>query len=113
MHTANPDQPIIPKLKSLSFQNISLFYSLHQKLLEVLEERRHHDVGLKGLVLRSCRVPSDRCKADLKGLVKKVTWDNMMEMGSDYEVTGTEEETEETDSDGFYDYWDPRRHYRF
>jgi len=80
-------------------------------------ERNRHNVGLKRLVIQSCRAPSKKCKADLKTLVKKVTWDDVMEMGSDYDETETEieEDTYESDSDEFYDfgYWGPRRHYHF
>ncbi|KAF9647225.1 hypothetical protein BDM02DRAFT_3188147 [Thelephora ganbajun] len=99
-----PGQRIVPNLKSLSFKNVSIFFALQQTLLRLLEERRDHNIGLEKLVIQSCRVTTSKYKAELRGLVKKVTWQSVVEMGSDYDETETEEEI---DSDEFYgyEYW--------
>lgn len=73
---------------------------MHQKLFKILEERRTHNVGLESLIFQSCRAPSRTRKSDFEGLVKKVTWGNVVEIGSDSGETETEE-TDESDSDGF------------
>jgi len=51
-------------------------------------------MGLKKLALRSCRVSTIEYKTDLKGLVERITWDNVTEMGSN-----CESELDETDSE--------------
>ena len=70
----------------------------------MLKGRRGRQIGLKKLVFQSCRVSSIRRKADLKDIVKKVTWESVREVDSDYEETDYEEtdSEEETDSDEPY-----------
>jgi len=64
--------------------------------LDLLKNRNDHQIILKRLVLQSCRVPTVEYKSGLKALVGRVTWDNVTEVGSDYES-----ETDETDSEEF------------
>jgi len=105
MRTVKPDQLIVPKLKSLSLLNVYLFERQHNELLGVLKERGTHDVGLKSLVVRSCQVYTLEYEKELKGLVKKVTWEDVTEMGSDYDETETEEETNSEDEYYGFGYW--------
>jgi len=91
-HTVKLDQSIAPELKSLSFRGVGLYSSLHQRLLEILEERHYHNIGLESLVVQSCRVPTKGCEADLEDFVENVTWDNAIEIGSDYGRSESEAE---------------------
>jgi len=105
MRTVKPDQPIVPKLKSLSLLNVYLLEQQHNGLLDVLKARRAHDIGLKSLVVRSCHVHTLEYEKELKGLVKKVTWEDVTEMDSEYVETETEEETDSEDEYHGFDYW--------
>ena len=122
MYTANPDEPLIPKLKSLSFRNINLFSKLHLRLVGILLERRNRNLGLESLVIQGCRVPTAECRENLEDLVEKVTWDDAIEIGSGYgdseteteEVSDeTEESDEATDSDEYHNFvaWGRRHGY--
>jgi hypothetical protein len=81
----------------LTFHNIDVLSRVHQKLLDTLKRRSDHDVGLESLAVQSCRVVTNDYETDLMDRVKKVTWEDVEEVGSDYD--GTETEEEETDSD--------------
>lgn len=63
-------------------------------MLDVLKGRRDRDVGLKKLVVRSCRVHKVEYKSELRELVEKVKWDNTIAVGSDYEGTDDSLDTE-------------------
>jgi len=52
--------------------------------LGVLKGRRDCNVGLKKLVIQSCRVHKVEWRSKLKELVKEVKWDNVEVVGSDY-----------------------------
>jgi len=100
--TAKLDQPIAPKLESLSFHNVDLRLEPHNKLLGILRERCTHDVGLRSLVLRSCYVPTLEYKKELEGLVKEITWEDVVESDDEtdsetdsYSDSYSEEETED------------------
>jgi len=67
-------------------------------------------MGLKKLALRSCHVSTIAYKTDLKGLVGRVTWDNVTEMGFDYESELDETDSEEFDYLGYWGYG-RRRYY--
>jgi hypothetical protein len=112
MHTVEPSQPTVSKLQTLTLYDVDVFSRLYKKLLEILKRRHDRHVGLKNLVVQSCRVPTVGYKEDLKGLVKKVIWDNVMDMGSDYCETGTEEETESEEFDDS-DYYGYERHWNW
>ena len=71
---------------------------MKRKLPNTLARRRERGVGLEGLVIRSCRAHNDGDKAEFKELVRDVTWEDVMEMGSDYEES-VEEEDEEDEED--------------
>ena len=110
MRTVTPDQPIAPKLKSLLFRNVNIYYGLHSKLLGILKERNTRGVGLKSLSINLCRVPTLECKKEFEGLLEHITWHNVTEMDSDYETgieeadsedgTGAEEEADSEDEIG-------------
>ena len=93
---AEPYRPTSPKLQSLTLHNIDVLFRQQRKLLDLLKNRNDHQIILKRLVLQSCRVPTVEYKSGLKALVGRVTWDNVTEVGSDYES-----ETDETDSEEF------------
>jgi len=96
MLIAEPYRPTAPKLQSLTLHNIDVLFGQQRKLLDLLKNRNDHQIILKRLVLQSCRVPTVEYKSNLKALVGRVTWDNVTEVGSDYES-----ETDETDSEEF------------
>ena len=95
IHTAKPDQPIVPKLESLYFRDADVFEAQYG-LLIVLRGRHTYGAGLKSLVVRSCRVPTLGHRKELKGLVGKIIWKDMIEMESEYE-TETEGEADSED----------------
>jgi hypothetical protein len=104
-HTVKPDQRVVPKLKLLSICNVDIYRNLYKMLLGILEERRTHNVGLKVLVIRSCHVPTLECEKELKDLVERIVWDEVMELGPG----PYDSESEETDFENEYDssYWSP------
>ena len=57
--------------------------SSSQALLFFLERRFNHNVGLECLVIHSCCVTPGRYEADLRDLVKGVTWNYVSEVGSE------------------------------
>lgn len=52
--------------------------------MSVLGGRRDHDIGLKGLVVKSCRVHRVEYMSELKELVKRMWWGDLVVEGSDY-----------------------------
>jgi len=76
---------------------------LYKKLLYILEERSDRHTGLESLTVKSCRVTTRRCEADLRELVKNVTWDNVIEMGLGDDGPEAEEsaEPDELDAPGY------------
>ena len=79
---------------------------MDRDLLAFLKERRGKNVGLKRLVVESCRVHT--IEEEFGELVEEVKWINPEEMGSDYEgsdeVDPDEMYSDETDSDELYTY---------
>ena len=65
-----------PKLRSLTLLNLEIHFE-RQKLLDVLEERRNHQIGLESLVVESCCVLTDGWEADLMDRVERVVWSNV------------------------------------
>ena len=86
--------PTVPKLQSLTFRNVDISSKLHQKLLETLEARQDHHVGLKSLDFQSCSVLAIGQKAGFEELVKEVTWDDVVEMDPEYLEVDSEEVTD-------------------
>ena len=100
MRAAKLDQPITPKLESLSFHYLDLFFDSQNKLLDMLKERLTHGIGLKSLAIRMCNVHTLECEEELEDLVREVTWENVREIRSEYDT-----ESEETGlEDECYDY---------
>jgi len=104
MHVAEQYGPPAPKLQSLTLHGVDVFSGQQQNLLDVLKRRRNHQMGLKKLALWSCRVSTIAYKTDLRGLVGRVIWDNVTEMGLDYELELDETDSEEFDYLGYWDY---------
>jgi len=67
-----------PKLQSLALCNLDIPFPQYQKLLDILEERRNHHIGLECLTVEWCRIHTDVHKADLRNRVERVTWNNGM-----------------------------------
>lgn len=78
--------------------NLDILFGVEEGLLDVLKGRHSCKVGLKKVAIQSCRVHKDECRSNLRKLVKKVKWDNIEVMGSDYEETD-----DDTDADEFED----------
>ena len=76
----------------MTLSNLDILFDLKQKLPDTLAQRRERGVGLEGLVIQSCRVHSDGEEAKLKELVGKVAWEDVTEMGSDYEASEESED---------------------
>jgi len=79
-------------------------------LLDLLKERRDRNIGLQKLIVRSCRVHKAEYESSLRQLVKKVKWDSMAVVGSDYEGTDDESDLDEFEDDyefagGFYGFY--------
>ena len=68
-----------------------------------MEGRSDRHIGLESLTVKSCRVTGRGREADLRKLVKNVTWDDVMEMGLDDDRSETEEDTDpdEVDNAGY------------
>jgi len=81
MHTDKPYPPVALKLQSLSLNNLNVLSGRYQKLFNVLEQRSNNHIGLKILVVDTCRVPTVE---DFEGLAEEITWEGVTEMGSDY-----------------------------
>jgi hypothetical protein len=92
MWTVEPEEPTVPKLQLLVLYNLRILPKPQRKLLDTLERRSDHDVGLGSLVVQDCQVAASEYEADLRDRVKDVTWKGVVEV--DYET-----ETEGTDSD--------------
>jgi hypothetical protein len=114
MRTVKPNQQITPKLQSLTLRDLDVLLTVQHQLLDTLEKRSRHHVGLKNLVVHSCRVTTSEYAVDLRDRVKKVTWENVEEMGSDFDGTEPEVEPDYDDFDESdeSDYWYPHRAYR-
>jgi hypothetical protein len=90
MCTVKSDQPTAPKLQSLTLRNLDILFRAPRKLLDTLDGRSGHRVGLESLVIQSCRVTTGEYEEDLRDRVEKVTWENVEEMGSDYDGTDSD-----------------------
>ena len=85
----------------MSIRNVDIYNDLQNELLDILEQRRTHDIGLKCLAIRSCGVFTLEYKQELEGLVEKLIWESVMEM-----VSEDETEAEEMDWETYHHaYW--------
>ena len=75
--TGEPHRGSIPKLESLTLSHLDIRFGREEQLLDVLKGRRDHNVGLKKLVVRSCRVHRVEYNPKLGEVVKNIKWDNM------------------------------------
>ena len=97
-------------MESVALSNLDI-YECEEQLLFVLEERRNHDVGLKKLVVRSCRVQKVEYELKLREFVEEVKWDNVTAVGSDYEGTDDSPDTDELEDD--LDEYELEKYYRW
>ena len=78
-----PIEPVLdaldlaPKLQSLTLRNLDVLFERYRKLLDVLEERRNHHIGLESLAVERCRMPPGVCEVDLRDRVERVTWNDV------------------------------------
>ena len=91
----NLDQPVYPKLKSLSFDDITFSAGALEKLLSVVAKMH----GLDILTMRWCRVPDIECRADLENLVENVIWEDVEVISRFYETDFEGDRYLEEDSD--------------
>jgi len=96
---AEPYQPPFPNLESLTLSNLDILFDCEVDLLSVLKGRRECDIGLKKLVIRSCRVHNAEYASKLRELAKEVKWDNVEVVGSDYEDTDDDTGTDEVEGE--------------
>jgi hypothetical protein len=75
----------------LTLSHLDILSGREQELLDVLKERRDHNLGLEKLVVRSCRVHEDEDELKLRELVKEVKWDNVTVAESDSDDEGVVE----------------------
>ena len=107
-HADEPAQPVVPKLAYLTLSHLDFLYEASSVLLTCLQGRRAREVGLKRLVIRSCRVHSEQEISRFKKVVEEVEWSDLEEIGSGYEDSGLEDTDCELggyDSDYGYDYY--------
>jgi len=83
LHIAEPNWHSALKLESLTLSHIEFFYSRWRRLLDVLEERYDRNLGLKNLVVRSCRVHEEVIGSQFRKLVENVEWDDVREVDSE------------------------------
>ena len=76
----NLGQPVSPKLKSLSFDDVEFSTEAVEKLLEVVGKT----CDLDSLTMRWCRVPSTERLADFKNLVQTVVLEPVREIPAEY-----------------------------
>lgn len=87
-----PTGQTVPKLVSLTLSRIDLLRGVGGELLAFLERRYNQDIGLKHLVVESCRVHTAEEEVNSKEYVDKVEWIKPKEVGFYFE-------SEEPDSD--------------
>ena len=95
---------LVPKLESLALSHLDLLFDVEGDLLDVLEERHHFHIGLKKLVIQSCRVHEGAYRSKLRKLVKMVKWNNVEVVGRDYGRSDDDVNTGELE-DEFMDYY--------
>lgn len=93
----SPHLPLVPKLKSLTLSHLDVLYGLNLELLTVLKGRRDQNIGLKNLIVRSCRT-HEGDKEKLREVVKKVKWVNVVEKSADAEETEEDSDSDELGS---------------
>ena len=86
---------ILEKLESLTVSHLDILSGRGEQLLDVLKGRRDRGVGLKRLVVRSCRVHEDEYRSRLGQLVEEVEWDGVIAVGSSYRGTENGPDTDE------------------
>jgi len=108
---ANPYQQPLPKLESLTLADLDILFDSEEELLNVLKWRRDCNVGLRKLVVRSCRVHRAQYVSNLRELVKEVKWDNVEVVGwghgdteDETDTDELEDESEDESRDRFKDY---------
>jgi len=108
---ADPHKQTFPKLESLTLSDLDILFDCEDDLLGVLKGRRDCNVGLRKLVIRSCRVHKAEYASKLRELVKEVKWDNVEVVGSghgdtedDTDTDELQDESEDESRDKFEDY---------
>ena len=76
----NLGQPVSPKLKSLSFDDLKFSAEAVEKLLEVVGKM----CDLDSLTMRWCRVPDTERLADIENLVQTVVLESVTEINAEY-----------------------------
>ena len=88
-------------MQSLSLHRLDLPFKWYKKLLYILEGRSDRHIGLENLTVKSCRVTARGREADLRKLVKNVTWDDVTEMRLDDDSSETDGDTDLDEVDNF------------
>ena len=70
---------------SLTLSRLDILHGAARHLPAFLKRRRDKKIGLKRLVVRSCRVHTAAQELKARELVKVVKWIDVEVMGSDYE----------------------------
>jgi hypothetical protein len=86
LYTDDPAHRLVPKLVSLTLSRLDFLHGVVDDTLDFLQGRRNRKIGLKRLVIQSCRVHRDDDESlELEDLVKVIKWIDSEEMGSNYE----------------------------
>jgi len=87
-HTDESRQHSFLKLESLTLLHLDIVSGLEQQLPDLLKERRDRNLGLKKLVVQSCRVHEVGDKSRCRESVKEVEWTDVIpaDQDSDDEV---------------------------
>ena len=111
MYKAEPYQQTLPKLELLTLSDLDILFDCEEDLLGVLRGRRNCNVGLKRLIIRSCRVHKAEYASKLREIVKEVKWDDVEVVGSghgdtedDTDTDELEDESEDESGEKFKDY---------
>jgi len=91
-------QQPVHKLVSLTLSDLDFLLATEQDMLAVLQGRRDCKVGLERLIIQRCRVRrANNDTLGFKELVGKVEWINVDEMGSYYDGSDEDPDSDESD----------------
>jgi len=89
--TDKPAQQALLKLTSLTLSHLDLLCGVDSDLSAFLEERRNQGIGLKRLVVESCRVHAVEEESEIRELVEELEWIKPLPMGIYYRGTPSPE----------------------
>ena len=62
----------------MTLSHLDILYGREEQLFDVLKERYDHNLCLKKLVVRSCRMHEDEDESRFEEVVEEVEWDDVI-----------------------------------